>query len=266
MIKACTRHPEKAFALVNLPAVEVIQADMGASDIVEIIKPFNSASAFIVTPGDNENTAAIVGRAAQSCKAAGVQNVAVISDGFADVADSCIFGRQAKAVEQVIKETGISYTILRLPYFYENLQLKASVIRENSAIFSPSKADVAFTGMAVSDIGKAAAAILVNPSPHANKTYTLGSASHTFNDIVKAFSEALGREIKYVQQPYDEFEQTFVEMGWPDWLIQGVIEYFRLIDCGSGCLPSGVSTFKSITGQDPLTIQQWVALVSGDFK
>jgi NAD(P)H dehydrogenase (quinone) len=133
LIKACTRHPEKAFGLVNLPAVEVIQADMGASDIVEIIKPFNSASAFIVTPGDNENTAAIVGRAAQSCKAAGVQNVAVISDGFADVADSCIFGRQAKAVEQVIKETGISYTILRLPYFYENLQLKASVIRENSA-------------------------------------------------------------------------------------------------------------------------------------
>ena len=133
-------------------------------------------------------------------------------------------------------------------------------------VSSPSRADASFTGMAVSDIGKAAAAVLVNALPHANKTYTLGSTSHTFDDVAKAFSQTLGREIKYVRQPYDEFKQTFVEMGWAEWLIQGLIEYFKLIDCGSGCLPSGVSTFKSITGEDPVTIQQWVASVSDDFK
>ena len=39
-------------------------------------------------------------------------------------------------------------------------------------VSSPLKADVLFTGIAVSDIGKAAAEVLVNPLPHANKTYT----------------------------------------------------------------------------------------------
>ena len=132
LIKACTRHPEKAFGLANLPAVDIIKADMGASDLAEIIKPFNTASAFIVTPGDNENPAEIVRRAAHACKEAGVQSIAVISDGFADIADKCVFGCLSNEVERVIKETGVSYVILRLPYFYENLRFKASLIKENS--------------------------------------------------------------------------------------------------------------------------------------
>ena len=131
-IKAGTRHPEKAFGLASLPGVDVIEADMGASNLVEVLKPFKPASVFIVTPGGADAAYEIAVRAVRACKAAGVQTVAVISDGFADIAGNSVFGRLSNDMERTIKETGIPYVFLRLPpYLYDSL-LRGSLTKETS--------------------------------------------------------------------------------------------------------------------------------------
>lgn len=51
----------------------------------------------------------------------------------------------------------------------------------------------------VEDAGKAAAAVLADPTKHADKTYTVASDRQSMGEIAIAFSKVLGKEVKYVQ-------------------------------------------------------------------
>ena len=135
-------------------------------------------------------------------------------------------------------------------------------------MFSPARPDAPFTGIAVTDIGKAAAAVLVNPSAHANKIYNLGSNAQTFDDIANAFTQSLERKIEYVKVPYEKFKQFCVDTCWPEWTIDGVVGYFKAVDRGSSHVvdTSAVATYTSITGLEPLTVQQWVTQQADVFK
>jgi len=68
-------------------------------------------------------------------------------------------------------------------------------IQKMSTIISPVDPTKLYTPVAVGDAGKAAAAVLANPSKHVNKTYTVVNNRHTLNDAAKALSEALGKEV-----------------------------------------------------------------------
>ena len=136
------------------------------------------------------------------------------------------------------------------------------------SVYGPGNPDAAFTPIAVSDVGKASAVILANPGPYANKTFKLATKSGTHTDLVKAFSQSLGREIKYVQVPYSAAKEAFMKKGVLEWQVNGVLELYKLFDGGSPVTndPEGATHFKTITGSDPLTVEQWVAAVADGFK
>ena len=62
----------------------------------------------------------------------------------------------------------------------------------------------------MADVAKAGAAILVDPTKHANKTYTIISDRHTYNDVAAAFSEALGKTVTYNRVSYDAAKQALL--------------------------------------------------------
>ena len=136
------------------------------------------------------------------------------------------------------------------------------------AVYGPAKPNAAFTPVAVSDIGKASAVVLANPGLYANKTFKLATKSSTHADLVKAFSQSLGREIKYVQLPYSAVKEAFNGKGLPEWQVDGLMQVYKMIDDGSPVTndPEGAAHFKTITGSDPLTVEQWVEAVADGFK
>ena len=128
--------------------------------------------------------------------------------------------------------------------------------------------DAGISPIAASDIGKASAAVLANPGLYANKTLKPAAKAFTYSEAMKAFSESLGREIKYVQIPYEAVKKGVKDMGIEDWQADGMIEVMKSINSGSPVNndPEGVTHFKSITGSDPIPVQQWVAAAAGGFK
>ena len=113
--------------------------------------------------------------------------------------------------------------------------------------------------------GKAGAAILADYSKHAGKDYRLVSEAPTYTQVAAAFSEALGREVSYVRVPYDRAKQILIEMGIPEWAMDGFLEIYRLIDSGFPLIDD-LGDFKAITGEEPTDIKTWLAPIAENFK
>jgi len=232
-IRAGVRNPDKADKLKSLPNVSVVQAEMGDKEkLKSTLKGVHTL--YIVTPGV-ENRAQLTIATAQAAKEAGVKHLLVVSSPLAEVTDS-VYGQNFSKIETGVSQLGVPYTFLRLPLFVENYFGFKDSIKGQGAIYCPVDGTKPFTPVAVADAAKAGAAILVDSSKHANKTYAIISDRHTYNDVAAAFVEALGKTVTYNRVPYDAAKQAFLGMGFPNWQVDGIMELYKLIVSGS---PSG---------------------------
>ena len=90
------------------------------------------------------------------------------------------------------------------------------------------------------------------------------SKPYTLNDLASALTTATGKQVSYVQIPYEALAAKFKSFGSPDWEIQSSTEVMQLIDAGESSVDSG--DFKAITGHEPQTLEEWVAANAGAFK
>ena len=264
-IRAGVRNPEKAEKLKRLPGVTVVQAEMGAKQ--QLIGIFRGVDAlYIVTPG-TENRAELAISTAEAAKEAGVNFILVVSVPTAELTDT-VFGKQLSEVEDKISKLGVPYTILRLPFFVENYFGFKDPIVNQSSIYTPVDPTKPFISVVVADAGKAGAAILVSYKSHTNKTYTIVSDRHTYNDVAAEFSKALGKEIKYIRVPYEAAKQSFWGMGFQEWQTDGLLDLYKLVDSGSPLLTSqaDLTQFERITGEKPTNLKTWISQVAGAFK
>ena len=263
-IRAGVRNPEKAEKLRGLSGVTVVQAEMGAKQ--QLIGTFRGVDAlYIVTPS-TKNRAELVISTAEAAKEAGVNFTLVVSTPLADLPDT-IIGKQLTEIEGKISKLGVPYAFLRLPFFVENYFGFKDPIVNQSSIYSPVDPTKPFISVVVADAGKAGAAILVNYKSHVNKTYTIVSDRHTYNDVVAEFSKALGKEIKYIRVPYEATKQSLLGMGLPEWAADGLLEIYELVDSGSPPLgQADLTQFEQITGEKPTNLKTWISQVAGAFK
>jgi uncharacterized protein YbjT (DUF2867 family) len=253
---------DKAQELAKLPGVTVVNADM--SQPATLASALQGAdSAFLITPGDQKRKE-LTCAAIDAAKEAKVKHIVVVSVLTAEV--ESIFGtKQVGPIEAHTKSSGIPYTILRLPLFIDNNWGNKGTISSQGVIYSCQNPDKPYTPIAVSDIGEAAAIILANPTSHANQTYNLTTKAYTNNQLATAFSLALNKPVKYVQIPYEQSKKGFMDAGFPEWQVDGILELFKLIDSDNKAINHESPDFKKITGRNPTTIQEWVAQVANFF-
>ena len=263
-IRAGVRDPEKADKVKAIGGVNVVKAAQG--DKAQLVKVFEGVnSLFIVVPG-TENRAELSIKTAEAAKEAGVKHLVVVSALTAEHTDT-IFGKQFNEIESSISKLGVPYTFLRLPLFVENYFGFKETIQKMSTIIVPVDPTKPYTPVVVGDAGKTAAAILVDPSKHANKTYPIVSDRHTHNDVAKTFSEALGKEVTVTTNSYEDAKKFLMGVGLPEWQVDGILELYKLIDNGSSTTnQEDLSKFKDITGEDPTSLKAWVNAVAPAFK
>ena len=260
-IRAGVRNPDK----LKAPAgVTVVQATMGDKENLKIILKGVDAL-YIVTPGTKDREQ-LVSDTAEAAKEAGVKHLLVVSVVAAHLTNT-IYGSQFGQIEDDIEQLGVPYTILRLPYFLENLWGFKSTIVDQEAITFPSDPDKPLSSIAIEDAGVASAVILADPAKHAGKTYNLVSDSQTFGDFARAFSKYLGKEIKYVRVPYDAAKQELIGAGFPEWQINAFFEWLKLIDNDAPETNiTDLSDYENITGEKGTTYSDWIAKNAPGFK
>ena len=263
-IRAGVRYPEKADSLKALPGVTVVQATMGDTEkLAETLKGVDAL--YIVTPGV-ENRVELAVKTAEAAKAAGVKFLLVVSGASAALPDT-IFGKQFNEIEVAVAKLGVPHAFFRLSFFLENYLAFKDTIQAQSSIYSPQDPSKPVLLIAVEDAGKAAATVLSGWQKHASKTYTLVSTRHSLSDAAKAISEVVGKEVKIVQVPYDVTKQAMLQAGRSEFLVNGIVELYQLINNDSPVTSQGSLTdLEEITGEQPTSLKAWLAKVGGAFK
>ena len=259
-IRAGVRNPDKAPESIKAPGVTIVQAVMGEKEkLKEIFKGVDAL--FIVTPGVKER-ASLTTLTAEAAKEAGVKFLMVISG---RPSPNTFLGKQLQEVEDNVIKVGVPHCFICLPFFMENNWGNRETIVGQSAFYASLSPDTPNIYVVVEDAGKATAAILADYTKHEGKSYDITSNCFTNAELAAAFTEALGKEVKYVQVSLDAIKQGMMSKGVPEWQAEALLEQLKSIEDRGG-LKGDLSVFESLTGEKPMSMKAWVTKNAAGFK
>jgi uncharacterized protein YbjT (DUF2867 family) len=171
---------------------------------------------FLVTPGSP-----VQGRHEENllaeAKRVGVKRVVKLSGKITD-RNIVGFSQWNRDAERRIRESGISYTILRANYFMQNLFGNAEQIRQSAFTNGPAAKRIALID--ARDIAAVAVAALTEDG-HAGKTYDLNGPELLDGHAQAAvISSVLGRPVRYLDVSVDDFVGQLKSFGLPAWMVE----------------------------------------------
>ena len=111
--------------------------------------------------------------------------------------------------------------------------------------------------VAVEDVARVIAALLVNPQPHIGKIYHLaGPQSDNMDFYAQEYSKALGRTITYQDIPVEPWREGLLQRGLPAHLVNHLATMADLHRAGRYDRMS--DDVFALTGQKPLSMQEFV--------
>ncbi len=109
-------------------------------------------------------------------------------------------------IEDRLRQLGMPYTIVRPVFFMENWLMMRDGI-ENGAIMLPLSPQTRLQMIAVDDIGAFVALAFEHPGRWRNRAFELAGDELSMAGLAEAFTRVSGREVRYQQVPWDQFEQ-----------------------------------------------------------
>jgi uncharacterized protein YbjT (DUF2867 family) len=218
---------------------------------------------FIISPADAqqvERERAVI----DAARASGVGHVVRLSGAGAGAEHAGNrFSDQHRALESYLASSGMATTILRATFFMENMLGIAAAIAAGS--YPAPTADARMGQVAVADIVDVALAVLVDPAVHRGATYTLtGPAAYTGEELAAALSEAAGHRVRYVDVPEDAFRQRLAGAGLPPFMVDGLIDAYRLVRSGGTAAIS--DDVRRVTGKTPRDFGNWARAHAARFR
>lgn len=200
---------------------ESVRAAFAGIDRVLLIQPFGPS---IPAHGSD---------AVQAARAADVQHVVRISAIGADPAAELNVARWHGQVDAALAETGLGYTILQPTFFQDNLlTFQAAPLRSDGAFYGAS-GDGRASYVSSADVARSAAAVLLDPAPHAGKRYVLtGGEALSDQEVAGLASSAFGREVRYVDLEPEQLAASMTGSGSPDWAVEGLVGLERVKAAG----------------------------------
>jgi hypothetical protein len=89
----------------------------------------------------------------------------------------------------------------------------------------------------------------------------------TLNDLAAAFTKSLGKTVTPTTVPYPACKEALMGIGFPEWQTDGLLEVFRLFDAESPVTNEvNIGDYTKITGEAPMTVEEWVEQNAVAFK
>ena len=212
-VRALTRDTEKPAAkeLGGLGA-EVVEGDLEDRDSIERAlegaRGVFSVQQFAETGVEGEVRQ---GKAlADAAKETGVEHFVYSSVGSAHKETGIPHFDSKWEVEEHARGIGLPCTVLRPVFFMQNWEWMREPIL-GGALPQPLDPEKPLQNVAVEDIGAFAALAFENPDQWIGREVDLAGDEMTMTDIAGAFSRVTGREVSYVQTPWDQFEEQMGE-------------------------------------------------------
>jgi NAD(P)H dehydrogenase (quinone) len=162
------------------------------------------------------------------------------------------------ATEELIRESGLPFTLLRNGWYLENYDAAIGQGLEHGAILG-SAGDGRLAAATRADFAAAAAAVLTGDG-HAGKAYELGGdAPFTMSDLAAEVSRQSGKEVAYRDLPAEEYVKVLVGVGLPE----PVAAMLADSDLGiaRGDLTTDSGDLRRLIGRPTTSVTDYVATV-----
>ncbi|MFC9686474.1 NAD(P)H-binding protein [Streptomyces sp. NPDC056948] len=235
--------------------VEVVEGDLARADSLKgALAGVRSLFLLSGTGAEEEVLAA--------ARQAGVEHVVLVSSITVQTHPHLPAAGENLAVERLLKDSGMAWTVLRPTQFASNTLWWAQSIREEGVVRAP-YADIGLPAVHPADIAAVARAALTEPG-HRGRTYALtGPERVTVRQQVAAVAAALGREVTLVEiSPEEAHRQLASFMG--DETANAVLDLMGG-DVNDELLTVR-DTVAQVTGSAARSFRQWAAENAAAFR
>jgi uncharacterized protein YbjT (DUF2867 family) len=232
--------------------VEIVEGDFAKPDT--LARALDGVDhAFLVSPS-SEQSGELEKSFIAAAKNAGVAHVVKLSVIGADLHSTSRFQRFHREVEIELENSGMGWTNLRPNLFMQTtLSYKPTIVSQN-AIFA-SAGNSRISAVDVRDIA-AVAAVMLTEAGHEGKNYIItGPEALTHTEMAAHLSEALGKQVRYVDVPYSVTRDALLQMRIPAWQVEGIIELNDMYKRGEAA--SVTDTVRSVAKKEPITFAQF---------
>lgn len=213
-IRALVRSPEKAAPLAAAGA-ELVPGCLQDSEALR--RATDKIDTLVLITPAGPSAAEQASAALAAARDAGVGKIVRISVFNAAHGGPADVTRQHGHTDAEIRASGLTYTILRPPFFMQNLCFLAarSIVKEGRIYFGIG--DGRLSMIDLRDVVDCAEESVMSESTD-NKTFTLtGPASISFHQIADWLSTMMGRSVRYVPVFPEWVEQSIRAMGRGGW-------------------------------------------------
>jgi uncharacterized protein YbjT (DUF2867 family) len=201
---------------------------------------------FLVTPLMQEPEA-VTQRVIHAYQANGLTHLVRSTASGADSKGPIQMSRWAGASEDLIKSSGINYTILKPASFLQNfVNYHSHTIKDHGGFYAPI-GDAQYAMLDINDLGEIAAIALTHDD-HFGRTYDLSGLAYSNGEIANILSEVTGKQVAYIDIPEEQAVESMLSNHMPDWMVSAMMELNYVIKQGWA---AGYSAdFKNITGRE----------------
>jgi len=253
------RNAEKAREVLGADA-NIAVAEL--TDPAALEKALQGVTSVFVVTGHNPGMVEQQNNVLDAALKAGAQYLVRVSGGKAIAfPDSpSVVGRGHLAIEARLKASGIKWVILKPGLFMQNTFGQAALIKNDSKFFGTAAPDLPIGFIDVRDTGAVGARILLDPAPHAGKTYEFTGKPITFTEFAQAFSEVLGKTVSYVPLTLEQNEKAVRARGLPDWLTTHMLLVASATAAGG--FADNSALIRDLVKREPISAKKFVE----DFK
>jgi uncharacterized protein YbjT (DUF2867 family) len=245
-VRAMVRNVRGSVTATPSRGLEYCQADF--DDSASLRKALTGVQrAFLVT-NSSERVEKQQLRFVDLAREAGVRHIVYLSQLHASLQSPLRFLRYHASVEDAIRGSGMSFTILRPNLYMQGLLMFAKSIGAEGRFFAPA-GHARVSVVDVRDIASVAVAALTQTC-HEGKTYDVtGPVALTHSQMAAELSAALERPVTYVDVPELQFREKLGSIGMPDWQAEGLMEDFAHYRRGEAAEVS--DSIQRVTGAPP---------------
>ncbi len=247
-----TRSKDKAVEL-NGQDIPTVVGTLGEWGTVENV--FNDINTLFLLTSPAENMLDLHKGAIDMAVKKGVKKIVRLSAEPVDYNEGLYMYEQHAKADEYLKQSGLEYVILRPHYFMQNLMMHIESVQSQN-MFAQYSGNAKIPMIDVRDIAKAAFQAITNNDFNGQTLVLSGPTSISYTDIADNLSEALGRNIQYIDLTYEVQEAGFKAFGLPDWQLNTVMKLFKIWEDDGCSAPS--NDFETITNSKPTGIEAFV--------
>ena len=222
-----------------------------------LVNAFTGHQTLYLLLPDNEKVVEWAKSSIKAAQQAGVKHIVRSSGINADSNSSYEVFRTLGIIENLVKESGLNYTIVRPNSFFQNFVTYHSYSIKSGGLYLP-QGNGQVSYIDVKDVALSVATILNNPKNHIGKIYTLtGTTAYDTNEIVKIITATIEKQVTYVSIPDNHYVETMRKYHLPQFNIDTLLSLYKADREGLNSIVT--DTVKQLTGKEPNTFEAFIS-------